>query len=123
MSNVATTHTTTDEPLDCSTIPDWYADCTCSRYLGRVQAVNHDWLLGLEARGIAGAAELFAYVEACIEDPESTRREESVDWLELTNFVARHNWRDPAAMMEVAGWAETFGRPRSAALDATTMGR
>jgi hypothetical protein len=83
-------------------------DCpssTCS-HLSRA---HHDWLLTCEQRGISGVVEVMQYLET----EEALEREEgTLSWVDFPDFVATHNWRDPAGVHGLASMTDALIRSR-----------
>lgn len=73
--------------------------CSCHRRLGALTPEFHDWLLGIEGAGLAGAVQLMQH---CDLSADMEHGAGTVHWTELEMFVACHNWRDPVLMYELA---------------------
>ena len=78
----------------------WRWDCPCGFY-GPATERAHDWLLGLEDRGLPGFVELITRFQLSLDREASEEEELKFTW-DLPDFVARHRWRDPAAMHRLA---------------------
>jgi hypothetical protein len=82
-------------------------DCPCSK-LGRMSPAHHDWLLSYEERGLDGVIDLIDYLEAEAGDEYHT----GLMWMDFADFVALHNWREPAAVHRIARYIEGAIRGR-----------
>lgn len=88
--------------------------CTCTPFVGDLNAEHHDRLLSMESRGAAGFAELLNLVTSQI---ELSYEEGDLHWFELSVFVSLHNWQDPVNMVRIASAAEDFGRALTRNMD------
>lgn len=66
---------------------------------------NEAFLLGIEARGIAGAAALLDWIDRSVTEPVPGE----LAWQDVASFVEAHDWQDPTAMLELAMLALDFG--------------
>lgn len=64
--------------------------------------LGHDWILGIEDRGVAGVAELIARIELTLGDVAG--EDEEVPVWDLPDLCARHNWKDPASVERVVSF-------------------
>jgi hypothetical protein len=76
-------------------------ECSCGAVFDHLDQAHHDWLLSFEDRGVAGVMEIVNFFEGeadCYPTPGN------LEWQELPDFVARHNWRNPLAVAELANY-------------------
>lgn len=87
--------------------------CGCLDHLGALDVEWHDWLLGIEDRGAAGVTEL---LEVLIAQMENELEPGHPWWVEFGDFVAPHNWRDPAWMYRIGGLIRWIGEQHKVAI-------
>jgi hypothetical protein len=83
------------------------AKCACFP----LEVEHHDWLLSFEARGLAGAMELFQHFKALAEEGSE---DGELAWVDFPDFVSRHNWQDANAVSEFARLVDDAIRDRRA---------
>lgn len=86
------------------------AECPCRRQFRDLSNELHDWLLTVEDRGVAGVVELLHF---CDVSADCELQADQLEWNELPDFVAMHNWRCPADMHDLADYIALAIRNRS----------
>lgn len=78
--------------------------CDCAMFLDNA---HHDWLAGIEQRGVAGAVDLLDWIA---DQAVSVPQPGLLDPSDLAEFVERHQWNDHAAMAALAHRAHQFAQ-------------
>ena len=85
--------------------------CPCE-FGGGIRGPGHDWILGLEDRGIEGVVDLINRFEITLDGEAENFGFDPIPTWDLPALVARHNWRQPAVVVRLVNFVVKAERAR-----------
>lgn len=97
-----------EDPGAGAPTPDDVCTCGCSRAF-ELGHEHHDWLVGFEARGVAGVVDVIRYLDV---DADSDATPGLLRWADFNQFVAMHAWEHPSDVYDLAQFVTRAIRAR-----------